>query len=335
VKPRHPRRSVRAWTVQLALAFLLAPLLLGYHHAAIESSTDHAPEPAHNQRALRTATRVLRGSRRRVALRGIDLARRLRLTALLHHMIGLLPRPAAERLDNARRDLRMRAGEPVPAAQADELEPAFRQALSMLATQHPSGPHAIGDYLEFGVYVGTSMASMHRVVDDLGLDHVRLFGFDSFEGLPDAARDEENGFWRAGMYRSDIELTRERLTDAGVDWDRVHLVKGWFDETLTDERAADLGIERASVVMVDCDLYSSTTAVMDFCEPLLADEAIVIFDDFRAGDSECPRDGERRAFEEFLDTNRHFTATELPHLTYSDTSSVFRVTRRNGNGHHI
>jgi hypothetical protein len=69
---------------------------------------------------------------------------------------------------------------------------------------------------------------------------------------------------------------------------------------------------------------------MGFCEPLLADEAIVIFDDFRAGDSESQPDGEERALEEFLDANPHFAATELPHLTYSDTSTVFRITRRNG-----
>jgi O-methyltransferase len=321
--------------VQLALAFLLAPLLLGYNAAAIESSTDHAPDPAHSQRAVRAARRVLRGPQRRMATHGIGLARRLRLTTLLHRLIALLPRAAAERLDNARRDVRMLVGEPVPAAAQHELEPAYNRLLRTLADRHPRGADGIGDYLEFGVYVGTSMTSMHRALDRLGIDHVRLVGFDSFEGLPAAARHEEDGYWRAGMYRSDIELTRERLTDAGVDWDRVNLVKGWFDETLDSARAPEYGIREAGVVMVDCDLYSSTKTALDFCEPLLAEESIVIFDDWSAAeaasDGRCV--GERLAFEEFLDENPHFAATELPELAYSDTSAVFHVTRRNGNGH--
>ena len=315
--------------MQVVLAVLLSPLLAGYNHAAHEAGADPAPDPVQQQRAVRTARRVLRGpGSRRVAARGIALARRLRLTALVHRLIALLPGPVAERLDNARRDLRMRAGEPAPAALEHELEPAFARLLRSLVRRHPDGTEGIGDYLEFGVYIGTSMTSMHRVLERLGLDHVRLFGFDSFEGLPAAAREEENGYWRAGMYRSDIELTRERLTAAGVRWDRTVLVKGWFDETLSPELADDLGIDRVSVVMVDCDLYSSTAVALAFCEPLLADESVIIFDDWHAGDGERPRDGERRAFEEFLDAHPQFTAKELPELAYSRTSAVFRVARR-------
>ena len=33
----------------------------------------------------------------------------------------------------------------------------------------------LGDYLEFGVYTGTSLIAMYRALHSLGLDHVRLF----------------------------------------------------------------------------------------------------------------------------------------------------------------
>ena len=156
---------------------------------------------------------------------------------------------------------------------------------------------------------------------------MRIFGFDSFEGLPDSHAHEEDVLWRAGMYRADITLTQERLDEAGVRWDRTTLVKGWFDETLTSRRAEELSIERASVVMVDCDLYSSTKIALEFCAPLLANEAILIFDDWRAGAEGERRNGERRAFLEFLTENPHIEAVELPDLAYSDTAAVFRVTR--------
>jgi O-methyltransferase len=332
VKPDRRHHTVCGWTAQLVLAVLLSPLLAGYNSAAAAAEVDSAPDPAHSQRAVRSAPRVLRGSRRRVAARGIDAARRLRLTRLVHRAIALLPRPIAERVDNLRRDLRMRAGDPAPAAHGDELEPTYDRLLRFLADRHPEGATGIGDYLEFGVYVGTTMTSMHRALNRLGLDHVRLYGFDSFEGLPETARTEEDGYWRPGMYRADIEVTQERLTAAGVDWNRVRLVKGWFDETLDRARIPEYGIGEASVVMVDCDLYSSTKTALDFCEPLLAQESILIFDDWRAGeaaaDDRCV--GERAAFEEFLDANPHFTAAELPEMAYSETSAVFRV-RRNGN----
>jgi Macrocin-O-methyltransferase (TylF) len=317
-------RTRPSWPVVLVLAACLtAPLLLVEGKSASEAVGDQAPAV----RATRAAARRLGPTQRRALAHGIGIARRLRLTAVLHRVIHRLPTRVADRLDNARRNVRMRAGEPVPAAEGGELEPAFLRMLQLLTARHEGGSDAIGDYLEFGVYIGTSLTAMHRALDCLGLDQVRLFGFDSFEGLPEAARYEENGYWRAGMYRADIELTRERLTEAGVRWDRTKLVKGWFDETLTRELADEHRIERASVVMVDCDLYSSTEAVLRFCEPLLADEAIVIMDDYRAGDDECPRDGERRAFTEFLARHPQFEAVELPELAYSRTSAVFLVTR--------
>jgi len=44
--------------------------------------------------------------------------------------------------------------------------------------------HVFGDYLEFGVSRGTSLACVHRVLVRQKLNHVRLIGFDSFEGFP-------------------------------------------------------------------------------------------------------------------------------------------------------
>ena len=142
------------------------------------------------------------------------------------------------------------------------------------------GAGELGDYLEFGVFNGRSMACMHRVLRDLDLPHVRLLGFDSFEGLPESAREDDGGAWQPGWFRSDIEITRELLTDVGVDWSRTHLIKGWFSDTCTPATAAQYGVRKASLIMVDCDTYRSTCEALQFVDPLIGDAAVLFFDDW-------------------------------------------------------
>jgi O-methyltransferase len=193
----------------------------------------------------------------------------------------------------------------------DELHAVYRRGLSLLIERN--GRESIGDYLEFGVYVGTSLACMHRVTDELGLRELRLFGFDSFEGLPaHASDDDEARMWEPGSFASDEEFTRRNLMREGVDWSRVVLVPGWFDETLTRATADAHGIRKASVLMFDCDLYASTRKALEFSLPLIVDEAVLVFDDWDSGGLGERGLGERRAFEEVLAEHPDLHSVELP-----------------------
>ena len=98
------------------------------------------------------------------------------------------------------------------------------------------------------------MACTHSILRHAGLNHMRLIGFDSFEGMPSGAEKEG---WHKGQYRSSIQATRSYLKRRQVDLERVTLVKGWFKDTLTEETRRDHTIEKASLIMVDCDIYSS------------------------------------------------------------------------------
>ena len=208
-----------------------------------------------------------------------------------------------------------------------ELEDAYRRALRWLRDRQ--GPDAVGDYLEFGVYVGTSMGCMQRALAAEGLHHVRSFGFDSFEGLPERARYEDAGRWRPGDYRSSLELARDLLSRKGVDWDRVFLVKGWFDDTLTDELIARYGIRKASVIMVDCDIYSSARTALAFAMPLIRDEAIIFFDDWDAHGLAADGLGEGKAFEEILAAHPELTAEPWGGpQSYRSTARSFLVSCR-------
>ena len=204
-----------------------------------------------------------------------------------------------------------------------ELEATYRKALTLLVSGE--GPDGVGDYLEFGVYVGTSLLCMHRASKAVGLSSLRLFGFDSFQGLPESAAREDEGPWRPGQYRAEYGFVRKRLTRAGIDWSRTVLVPGWFEETLRPALARELGIEKAGIVMIDCDIYSSARTALDFCSPLILDKAVFVFDDWNSGGLAAKGLGERRAFEEFLAENSDLRAKELE--TYHENAKVFLVTR--------
>jgi len=203
----------------------------------------------------------------------------------------------------------------------------YRAALSLLAEKH--GRDQVGDYLEFGVYAGTTLSCMHEALVEEGLDHVRLFGFDSFEGLPKTTHEDDTarlGIWRPGDLEVPLELARANLTRRGVAWERVTLVKGWFDQTLTPELVEEHGIRKAGVIMIDSDLYSSARTALEFCAPFILDEAVLLFDDW-GPDVDAANLGERRAFEEFLARHPYFAATELE--TYQPGGAkVFLVSRR-------
>ena len=200
-----------------------------------------------------------------------------------------------------------------------ELLEVYTAALTMLA---PSGE--IGDYLEFGVYNGTALATMHKALRATGHARSRLIGFDSFEGLPAFAATDSGGHWSPGEFASSLEFATRVLDYERVDWSRVTLVKGYFADTCTPEQREVLQLRRASVVMVDCDLYQSTVEALAFAGPVLAERAVILFDDwYPLADRGM---GERRAFEEWLAAEPGVTATEW--RTFKPYGKAFLVGRR-------
>ncbi len=191
-----------------------------------------------------------------------------------------------------------------------QLRPVYRNALALLVEKN--GKEPIGDYLEFGVSQGTSLAIMHAELKRSNLDAVRLYGFDSFEGMPASTDDEDEGTWAEGDFRQEMSVVKNRLTQQGIDWQRVHLEKGWFDDTCNDQFKATHGISKASVIMLDCDIYSSTKTALDFCQPLIHEHAVLVFDDWHSGDDLAEKNlGEKKAFEEFLQQNPDLQAEQI------------------------
>ena len=199
-----------------------------------------------------------------------------------------------------------------------ELQPKFRKAVKFLINN--LGASKIGDYLEFGVFQGTSLNCMYQTLIELNLDDVRLFGFDSFKGLPPiAAIDIENEL-QPGDYACTLESTTKLLTRNGIDWRRTFLVKGWYSDILTSSLIKACAMKKASIIMIDCDLYSSANESLKFCGLLIKDQSFIFFDDWN---SEICQ-GERRAFEEFLKANTHLNAEQFDN--YLPSGRIFLVT---------
>ncbi len=181
-----------------------------------------------------------------------------------------------------------------------------------------------GDYLEFGVANGRTFANAYvfgtypkekygcgKFPDVLAYMH--FYGFDSFEGLPephghDAEVELQSDFVQ-GAYNSSVVEVKANMAELKADFDRITLVEGWYEDTLTDENRAELGIEKAALVHVDCDLYESAVLALDFVTPILVPGSIIMFDDYLCNNAN-PNAGERKAFSDWQKKNPRFDVFE-------------------------
>ena len=177
------------------------------------------------------------------------------------------------------------------------------------------GAQIPGDYLEFGTAWGRTFSyACNRF--SLYPEHngMKFFALDSFEGLPRPKGLDAVDGYTATFYESQFACSEEEFIEnlkrARVNLDRVTLVKGWFDKSLTPENAARHGIDKVAAAWIDCDLYESTVPVLKFITPRLSTGSVIAFDDWRCFRN-SPEFGEQRACREWLAENPHITLHEL------------------------
>jgi predicted O-methyltransferase YrrM len=118
-----------------------------------------------------------------------------------------------------------------------------------------------GMILEFGVFSGDSI---NRLATQLPERHI--FGFDSFEGLPETWRP---GFQKGAFHRTSLPTVR----------DNVELIVGWFDKTLPTF-AESHKTESLALLHVDCDLYSSTKTIFALLAGHVVPGTVIVFDEY-------------------------------------------------------
>jgi tetratricopeptide (TPR) repeat protein len=132
-----------------------------------------------------------------------------------------------------------------------------------------------GLVLEFGVRFGNTIRQL------AGLTPQKIYGFDSFEGLPEVWHHEPKGSY----------TTRGEIPKVPSN---VELIQGWFDQTLPKFLETHSGPVR--LVNVDCDIYSSTKTVLDALAPRIVPGTVIIFDEYIG--NEHWREDEFKAFQE-------------------------------------
>lgn len=159
-----------------------------------------------------------------------------------------------------------------------------------------------GMALEFGVFTGRSLTEIAAARE--GRD---VYGFDSFQGLPEDYRPHV----RRGAFAVD-----RRPEVAGAE-----LVVGWFADTLPGFLATHPG--PVDLLHVDGDLYSSAVTVLGLVGPRLRPGSVLIFDEF----FNYPgwERHEFRAWQEWLE--RTGAQAEYAAYTGNNEQVVVRITR--------
>jgi len=136
-----------------------------------------------------------------------------------------------------------------------------------------------GLWLEFGVATGQTTS---KYVDYMPQSNKPIYGFDSFEGIPENWAEHPKGtFTTHGKV--------PQITGAEI-------IVGWFENTLPNF-IRDKG-RPISVLIVDCDVYSSTKTIFDNCKNLIVPGTVIIFDEIY--NYPTYQDHEYKAFLEFV-----------------------------------
>lgn len=175
---------------------------------------------------------------------------------------------------------------------------------------------ADGLIVECGVGRGRSLIillSLEEYYADLNSREKReVYGLDSFEGFPEpssydfSVRHPKKGEWSSspsGKYRYSPEFLREVLLKSQVNFEKLHIISGFFAETLDLIPMAPI-----SLLHLDGDLYGSYKAPLLKLAMRVQVGGLIVLDDFlrEKGIEEDSFPGVRMAVEEFLSENDNF-----------------------------
>lgn len=120
-----------------------------------------------------------------------------------------------------------------------------------------------GLWLEFGVYVGGTINRIAKFTKNT------IYGFDSFEGLPE--------HW---PYRTDYTFSKGTFNLDGwmpqVD-KNVVLIKGWFNEVLSSFKKDHPN--PITFIHIDSDIYSSCKEILYSLVSQITHDCVIVFDE--------------------------------------------------------
>lgn len=176
-----------------------------------------------------------------------------------------------------------------------------------------------GNYAEFGVFKGNTFAHATLAAQEI-TPGMQCFAFDSFEGLPNPSGIDAGSEFNEAQFKCSLTQFQVNLRKKNIDFNRVHIVPGWFSETLKD--GSTHGLTDVSLAYIDCDLYESTVPVLNYLTDKISQGTLLFFDDwfcFRAN----PSKGVQLAAKEWLKENPNIRL--IPWRMFSHHGQAFFV----------
>ena len=189
-----------------------------------------------------------------------------------------------------------------------------------------------GDFVETGLYTGGSAGAMLLVLlkyDNCGR---KFYGYDSFEGLPENAKEDVSKYGSV-FKKGDFTTNKDKVIASLKKWkvydeNRVFITKGWFNETLPQSPVTKISFLRA-----DGDLYVSTMDALINLYHKVVPGGLIYIDDY-GGFPGC-----RSAVNEFRTKHRiyepiHFVreTTDMGNIRFE--AAWWQKRRRSGSGGH-
>ena len=160
-----------------------------------------------------------------------------------------------------------------------------------------------GDYLEFGVFTGSSFCHSIRCSRRMNKINpnvlsTRFFGFDSFCGFGTLSEDDTHSFYTDENFETNLPKVNKRVSKVAGNVE-FRLIQGFFSVSLK-KGAAALGIDRSRIIFIDSDTYSSASEALTFCIPTVQEGTFIVLDDYFSFKGSETK-GVARAFAEFID----------------------------------
>ncbi|MBI5641478.1 MAG: hypothetical protein HZA17_13740 [Nitrospirae bacterium] len=184
-----------------------------------------------------------------------------------------------------------------------------------------------GDYAEFGCYGANTFRMVYRILSkysyDVGPFH--LWAFDSFEGLPGTSdAKDEHPEWVKGRMTISLKLFNELCRASGIPGNAYTAVPGLYDQSLAPA-ASGPRPEKIRLAYVDCDMFTSTSAVLSFLMPRLQHGMILAFDDYYCYSATLPS-GERLAVAENFRDNSDWRLVPYVQFGWHGMSFIVEAT---------
>lgn len=214
----------------------------------------------------------------------------------------------------------------------------IHQEAILRCLEYTSISGVVGDVMEFGVLAGWSARIFAETMRDLMvMGNLRLY--DSFDGLPDYDSEiDQKSFEISGrnLWSDKMQFSQDFISQEPGSFDvqirnnlsyiirreRIIIHRGFYKNTLKEPITA-----KAALIHIDCDLYQSTSEVLWglFEHGCIQDGCVVMFDDWNCNKAN-PNFGEKRAFQEFLEKQKRFTASQF--FTYGFNGAAFILHER-------